>query len=190
MATVNGYTKEYMDEILAQVIDSAAVDAGTGHLMLTLHDGSVVDAGNVKGAQGIQGIQGVIGPAGPQGIQGIQGVIGPQGIQGPMPSFAGYEEPYTDLGNVAGAFNIDLNTANNFRLNPTAAITPTFTNLPAAGIMQPVTLLVANSSFAITWPAGTKFDGGVAPVLAGETWLSIVARSTGLTVGLAWKSVA
>lgn len=37
------------------------------NLILTRHDGSTVNAGNVRGPQGIQGVQGV------QGIQGIQG---------------------------------------------------------------------------------------------------------------------
>lgn len=46
MATVNGYTKEKMDEIVDATIVSGEVD-GTGHLILTTHDGTEIDAGSV-----------------------------------------------------------------------------------------------------------------------------------------------
>lgn len=46
MATVTGYTAEHMQEIEDATIVSAAID-GSGHLILTKHDGSTVDAGAV-----------------------------------------------------------------------------------------------------------------------------------------------
>lgn len=60
MATINGYTAEKMQEIMNEVIENASIIAG--HLILTRHDGSTVDVGNVQGPQGIQG------PEGPSGL--------------------------------------------------------------------------------------------------------------------------
>lgn len=54
MATVNGLTAEAMQEIVDQTIVDAEVD-GSYHLILTKHDGSTVDAGNVRGPAGPTG---------------------------------------------------------------------------------------------------------------------------------------
>lgn len=66
-------------------IESAIVN-GSGHLILTMTDGSAVDVGHVnpgpQGDPGPQGPQGVDGPPGPQGPQGIQGLQGPIGYTG------------------------------------------------------------------------------------------------------------
>lgn len=188
MATVTGLTAARMQEIIDETIFDGAVVGG--HLILTRHDGSTVDLGQVQGEQGVAG---PVGPSGPAGAVGPAGPAGPQGVAGPVgpaPSFAGYEEPYFDFGNVNGLVTIDLNLYNNWRLVPVGAVTLAFANLPAAGVMQSVSLLIANSTYSITWPGGTKFAGGVAPVLNGETWLAAVARSTGVTVGVAWDGVA
>ena len=50
-----------------------------GNLILSMSDGSTIDAGYAKGDKGDQGD---IGPQGPQGIQGPQGEVGPQGPKG------------------------------------------------------------------------------------------------------------
>ena len=47
-----------------------------GNLILSMSDGSTIDAGYAKGEKGDKGD---IGPQGPQGIQGPQGEVGPQG---------------------------------------------------------------------------------------------------------------
>lgn len=64
MATVTGLTAERMQEI----VDAVVVDANIvgDNLVLILHDGTTIDAGNVRGIQGIQGIPGSISssPAG------------------------------------------------------------------------------------------------------------------------------
>ena len=74
-------------------ISSAVVNA-SGHLIVTLSTGDVIDAGYVKGdtglkgdkgdtgLQGIQGLKGDKGDAGSQGIQGIQGIQGTAGTAG------------------------------------------------------------------------------------------------------------
>ncbi len=54
MASVQAITKAKMLEIIAALGVDWNVDPGTGHLLVTLNDGSIIDAGNV------------IGPTGPQ----------------------------------------------------------------------------------------------------------------------------
>lgn len=188
MATVTGYTAAKMQEIVdATIVDGSVV---AGHLILIRSDASELDLGQVQGEQGIPGPvgpagpAGAVGPAGPQGIQGIQGPVGP------MPSFAGYEEVMFDFGNVGANATLNFDQYNTWRLVPTTALTIAFANLPAAGSIQSGTLIVANSTFPITWPAGTKFPGGTPPVLNGETYLAMVARSTGVIVGVAWDGIA
>lgn len=173
MVTVNGFTAEKMQEIADSAIEGAAVIGDD--LVLTLHDGSIVNLGSVRG------------PAGTDGTDGADGDPGPPGT---ATDLSGYVEPLNDLGNVTGAVALDLSLHNIFRINPTGAVVISFTNGPAAGYVAPVTIIVANSTYGITWPGGTKFSGGVAPALSGETWLSAVVRSTHATVGASWLGVA
>ncbi len=49
MATVTGYTKAKMDAIVDATIVSGAIDED-GHLILTTHDGTLIDAGAVLGS--------------------------------------------------------------------------------------------------------------------------------------------
>ena len=62
-------------------ITSATVD-GNGDLVLTLYDGSTINAGSVVGAKGDKGEQGQKGEAGAQGPQGEKGPQGETGAQG------------------------------------------------------------------------------------------------------------
>lgn len=61
--------------LLGKDIQSAAIN-DSGHLILTLTDGTTLDAGVAKGAQG------ATGPAGPQGPAGAPGPQGPKGETG------------------------------------------------------------------------------------------------------------
>lgn len=63
MATITGLTADAMQAIVDETVASGTVN-GSGHLILTLHDGSTIDAGNVKGPQGDTG------PAGADGADG------------------------------------------------------------------------------------------------------------------------
>jgi len=74
-STVRVLTAARMLAIEAASVISGAVN-GSGHLILTKHDGSTIDAGVVTGAQGPQG------PAGPTGATGAQGPTGPTGATG------------------------------------------------------------------------------------------------------------
>lgn len=166
MAQVTGFTAERMLEIQnATIVDANIVG---NDLILTRFDETTINVGPV------------VGPAGPEGDPGTPGADA---------DFGGYVEPLDDRGNVSGAVSLNFATHNVWRIVPTGNVTLTFTNLPSAGFVAPGTLIVANSSFAITWPGGTKFPGGIAPALSGETILSILARSTGITVGVAWSAV-
>lgn len=68
MATVTGYTAARMK----QIEDSAVVDGDVvgDNLILTKHDGSTVDAGNVRGPVGATGPKGDPGAAGTNAIPG------------------------------------------------------------------------------------------------------------------------
>lgn len=63
MGTVTGLTADRMLQIEASSVVSGAVD-GTGHLVLTQHNGATMDAGSVIGPQGPQGATGATGPSG------------------------------------------------------------------------------------------------------------------------------
>lgn len=67
-------------QIQGQMVDNAEVV--DGDLIITLHNGTELNAGYVIGPQGEQGIQGPQGKQGPQGETGATGPQGPQGIQG------------------------------------------------------------------------------------------------------------
>ena len=68
-------------QLQGQLIDDAEVDE-SGNLILTLHNGTQLNAGHVVGPQGEQGPKGDTGATGPQGPKGDTGAIGPQGPQG------------------------------------------------------------------------------------------------------------
>lgn len=102
----------------------------------------------------------------------------------------GYVEPRTEPGNT-GTVNLDLSAYNVFEVTPTGDITFTFSGKPATGVTQGFTVIVYNSTYALTWPAGTEHPGGAAPVLDGKTYLSGVVEGDGtVVVGQAWAGVA
>lgn len=73
MATVTGLTAARMLEIEAEsVVDG---DVVSNNLILTKHDGSTIDAGNVRGPTGSTGPTGDTGPAGVQGPPGSVNAI-------------------------------------------------------------------------------------------------------------------
>jgi hypothetical protein len=68
-STVTVFTAARSQAIEDEAIISGAVN-GSGHLILTKHNGGVVDAGAVKGADST-----VPGPTGPQGATGPAGSV-------------------------------------------------------------------------------------------------------------------
>ena len=63
-------------------------------MVVTLSDGSTVDAGTFVAPQGPQGVKGDTGAQGPQGVKGDTGEQGPQGVKGDT----GAEGPKGDTG--------------------------------------------------------------------------------------------
>lgn len=80
MATVTGLTAAKMLAIEAACIVDG--DVVVNDLVLTRHDGTTINAGNVRGPQGPQGIQGPIGNTGPAGAAGATGAAGAAGAAG------------------------------------------------------------------------------------------------------------
>ena len=62
-------------------VTSANVN-GSGHLVLTLSNGSIIDAGAVVGPTGAVGATGAAGATGSAGATGATGAVGPVGPQG------------------------------------------------------------------------------------------------------------
>jgi len=167
MATVTSYTANRMKEIEDTTIVDGDVVAG--ELILTRRDGITINAGDVVGPQGNPG---------------------PQGDPGADASFAGYTEPRVDLGTTSGVVTLDFGVANVWRINPNGAVTIQFANLPPVGEVASGTLIIENSAYAFTWPAGTQFANGVAPILNGKTIISMFAYSTTMMLGTAMVGVA
>lgn len=110
----------------------------------------------------------------------------------PGPLLYGYRERWQNLGNVSGTVSLNFSQFNSWTINPTGAVTLAFAGLPVApDEAASGTLVVQNASFAITYPAGTKFPDGVPPTITGKTYLSIVVEPGGqVVVGTAWSGIA
>lgn len=80
-ATLNAIQDELIrvGGLLGKDIQSATIN-DSGHLILTLTDGTTLDAGVAKGAQGEKGATGPAGPAGPAGAPGKDGAAGADGV--------------------------------------------------------------------------------------------------------------
>lgn len=108
MSTITGKTAAAMDEIVDATIVSASVN-GSGHLILTKHDSSTVDAGAVTGAAGPTGATGPQGPigVGPVGIVSMWGAsVAPSGwliCDGSFVSRLTYKNLFSVIGDIWGA---------------------------------------------------------------------------------------
>lgn len=82
-ATLNAIQDELVRVagLLGKDIQSAAIN-DSGHLILTLTDGTTLDAGAAKGAKGDTGAQGPKGDPGAKGDTGAQGPKGDDGAKG------------------------------------------------------------------------------------------------------------
>ncbi|MEW9586722.1 hypothetical protein [Paraburkholderia sp. DGU8] len=97
--------------------------------------------------------------------------------------FTAMDTASTALGNVTGAVSIDCSAAQAYSFTPTAAVTLSFTNPPAANTSQVILLKVTNGgAFTLSFPAGTKYPGGSLGTLtsSGVDWLG-VAYDAGLS---------
>jgi hypothetical protein len=97
--------------------------------------------------------------------------------------FTAMDTASTALGSVSGTVNIDCSAAQAYSFTPTAAVTLSFTNPPAANTSQVILLKVTNGgAFTLSFPAGTKYPGGSLGTLtsSGVDWLG-VAYDAGLS---------
>lgn len=90
-----------------------------------------------------------------------------------------YTEQVADVA-VSATTTIDLSTARMFRLALGQNATLAFTNVPTSGVTA-ITLICtqdATGGRTLTFPAGTKYPGGIAPVLStaagAEDWIEMV----------------
>ena len=82
------------------------------------------------------------------------------------PVLAGYSEHEVSNAAVTGTFTLDFSTANFFDLTLTGNTTISPSGIPANTRMVSATLVAkqdATGGRTITWPAGTKYAGGVSP---------------------------
>lgn len=96
--------------LLGKDIQSASIN-DSGHLILTLTDGTTLDAGVAKGAQGEKGPTGPAGPQGPKGDAGDTGPQGPKGATGP----AGPQGPAGPAGSDASVTAENIEAAMGYR---------------------------------------------------------------------------
>jgi len=83
-----------------------------------------------------------------------------------QPVLAGYSEHEVSNAAVTGTFTLDFSTANFFDLTLTGNTTISPSGIPANTRMVSATLAVkqdVTGGRTITWPAGTKYAGGLAP---------------------------
>ena len=81
---------------------STALVSSSGRLLIELDDGSIIDAGYVRGGQGGQGERGQEGPRGANGVDGKDGINGAQwhtGVGMPELSLGANGDLYMDVAN-------------------------------------------------------------------------------------------
>jgi len=103
------------------------------------------------------------------------------------PELVGYQEEAVSSG--LSSIGINFTNAQLFEITTSGGVVISWVNRPNGGKVRSATLVVHPSVSSITWPSGTRFANGAIPDLEGETWLSVVARGSTVTVGKAWDGV-
>lgn len=89
-----------------------------------------------------------------------------------------------DKGSISGAQAFDLSLGQYFTLTVGAALTPSFTNVPAGTFATGVVFRMTNAgAFVITWPASVKWAAGAVPVFtaAGVDLVMFITDDNGVT---------
>lgn len=96
------------------------------------------------------------------------------------------------LGNITGTATVDMSTGSTFTGTVTGNVVISFINAPPAGKDQTVYLKLTNAgAFTTTFPAGSKFPGGLTPTFttAGKdlcaVWYDV--EQAAYVVGTVWK---
>lgn len=99
-----------------------------------------------------------------------------------------YVEVANNYGTVSGAQTINVLNGSMVSMTLNGATTYTFSGAPVSGNAASFTLELTNGgAYTVTWPSGTKWSGGVAPILtaSGTDILSFFTRDGGTT----WRGV-
>jgi hypothetical protein len=179
--------------------DTGATGAGdTGATGATGATGPTGDTG-ATGA-GDTGATGATGPTGPMGSTGNTGATGPTGSIGTagstflQPIITGYSE--TQITNTASGTAATLNQADgnvqSLTLTADCALTLTPANT-ATGLANSMTIILTQNStggYTVTWPTGTLFPNGSAPVLDTSAGAINVLTAILLAGGTTWMVFA
>lgn len=184
MAEVTVYTAEHTQEIYDATVVSGEVDGGSGHLILTTHDGTDIDAGLVKGSDGTDGADGADGTDGVDGDPGPAASIGTTPPSSPVTGQIWY-----DTNNLTGLTDLMAGA------NPTTSTT--YWLALGYGYDTGATFSIAGGGCTITWTTtGNHLAGiAVAGLTAGNAYLAVAkvyvaSGSPDVNLATAFKSSA
>src|SRR5688500_8739258 len=108
MAVVTGFTAARMLEIENTTVVDGTISGD--NLLLEQRDGTIIDAGNVRGPQGIPGTNGT------NGTNGAQGPAGPTNILGSVLSLTNNPSPMSASGVISGMVknNVPVTAGNEY----------------------------------------------------------------------------
>jgi hypothetical protein len=188
--------------LLGKDIQSAAIN-DSGHLILTLTDGTTLDAGVAKGAQGEKGATGPAGPQGPKGAPGTDASVTAANVAAAMGLSGlaaddqimvsavdadgkptGWRKKYRDMLNVR-----DFGAKGDSTTDDTAAIQAAIDKavsslamavyIPAGTYIITTPLVVQTYSDSDASVDGVKWWEGRAPALIGENKSTAIIKKTG-----------
>lgn len=126
--------------------------------------------------------------AGGVGVQGALYVGSDVSVGGTL-IIKNVNEAVNAIGNTgAGTVTVNCLTANRVTLTVTGISTLAFSNVPAAGTAKTMVLHITNGgAFALSFPTGTRWAGGIAPALM-ASGLDIIGLTT-IDGGTTWDGV-
>lgn len=203
-ATLNAIQDELIRVagLLGKDIQSAAIN-DSGHLILTLTDGTTLDAGVAKGAQGEKGATGPAGPQGPKGAPGTDASVTAANVAAAMGLSGlaaddqimvsavdadgkptGWRKKYRDMLNVRdfgakGDSTTDDTAAIQAAIDAAVSTLAMAVYIPAGTYIITTPLLIQTYSDSDTTIDGVKWWEGRAPALIGENKSTAIIKKTG-----------
>nr|DAY49687.1 MAG TPA: tail spike protein [Caudoviricetes sp.] len=188
--------------LLGKDIQSAAIN-DRGHLILTLTDGTTLDAGVAKGAQGEKGATGPAGPQGPKGAPGTDASVTAANVAAAMGLSGlaaddqimvsavdadgkptGWRKKYRDMLNVRdfgakGDGSTDDTAAIQAAIDKAVSTLAMAVYVPAGTYIITAPLVIQTYSDAVTTIDGVKWWEGRSPALIGENPSTAIIKKTG-----------
>lgn len=103
------------------------------------------------------------------------------------PELLGYQE--NEITSSNDTLTVNFTAAQLHRSTRSGALQILWSNLPSSGKVRVNTIVIANSVTSVIWPVGTRFPNGEQPDISGESWLSVIARGSTVTVALSLREV-